>query len=171
MRLMKANSEHTTGARASCRWGMTLLVAGCAVCAGCACPCGGGGAGNPTGHGGLGAHMAGVSGQEPRVPAVQLPENFPKDVPVMPGLAQTGAGESDKERGTGRVTLAGKFKRDEIVTYYSKAMKEGEWSEDENRADGANWLMVYTKERLKTTITVTGDAVGCTVSILYETQQ
>ena len=85
--------------------------------------------------------------------------------------AEHGIDMTDKARGTGRVTLAGTMNREEIVTYYSKAMKEGEWSEDENRADGANWLMAYTKGRLKTTIKVTGEAVGCTVSILYETQQ
>jgi len=115
--------------------------------------------------------MAGVSGPEARVPAVRLPENFPEDVPVMPGLAQTGPGESDKARGTGRVTVSGKMKREEIVAYYSKAMKDEEWSEDENRADDGDWLMAFTKGRLKTTITISGDMAACTVSILYETQQ
>ena len=166
---MIAKSVNAAESRAFWRWGLTLLVAGFAVAAGCACPRGTAGAGNPIGHDGQ--PTAGVKGQEPRVPAVQLPENFPKDVPVMPGLAQAGAGESDNARGTGRVTLVGKIKRQEIVAYYSNAMKDAGWSEDENRADGANWLMVYTRDRLKTTITVSGDAAGSTVDILYETQQ
>jgi hypothetical protein len=100
-----------------------------------------------------------------------LPAGFPDDLPLMPGLSITAPVESTPARGTGRVTLSGSMPRDQVVAFFGKSMKGQEWSEDESRADGNNWLMSFTKGRLKVTVTLAASNGGTSVTILWETQQ
>lgn len=107
----------------------------------------------------------------PAPPQAKLPANFPADIPLMPQLSLMPNAQSDPPRGTGRVTFAGPVKREAVVAYFDKVMKNEDWSEDESHASDGQWLMVFTKGRLKATLTVTSAGNTCTLHILYETQQ
>jgi len=104
-------------------------------------------------------------------PRAGLPANFPDDLPLMPALALTGASQSDPAHGTGRVTLSGAVTREAAVAFFDKSMKDQEWSEDESRADGDHWVMSFTKNKLKATITFSVGNGATTATILWETQQ
>lgn len=100
-----------------------------------------------------------------------LPPGFAPDIPLMPGLSLIGTPQSDPGRGTGEATFRTTATRPQIVAFFDHAMKYEEWSADETRESDGQWLMSFTKGRLKATFTIVPKDASCFVTILYETQQ
>ncbi|HVT79867.1 MAG TPA: hypothetical protein VHM90_04365 [Phycisphaerae bacterium] len=89
----------------------------------------------------------------------------------MPGFSLVGDPQSDPGHGTGQATFRTAATRPQIVAFFHQAMQDEEWSEDESHEFDGQWLMSFTKGRLKATFTILSKEVTCFVTILYETQQ
>src|SRR4051794_19339380 len=87
----------------------------------------------------------------PAQSAAVLPPNFPRDIPLMPGLSLAGDPQSDPGHGTGQATFRTAATRPQIVAFFHQAMQYEEWSEDDSREYDGQWLMSFTKGRLKAT--------------------
>jgi hypothetical protein len=133
----------------------------------------GGGGGNPGAGGGAapgGGNGGGGNGITSGLGSGNMPANFPKDIPVMAGLAPSGVSFADKTKGSGMIALTGTGKRTDAAAYYEKQMADQGWAPGQNVDIGDSTSMTFTKDNRQATIQAVQDGNKVMVNIIYETK-
>jgi hypothetical protein len=129
----------------------------------------GGGAGGSTGGSGGGSGTSGGGGGV--LPSMgSLPTNFPKDVPVMAGMAPAGVAVADNANGSGVATFTTSQKRQDVAAYYTTAMKDQGWSVDQNMDIGQGTMMVFSKDTRKAVVQAVTTDNQTMVTVQYQSK-
>ncbi len=117
----------------------------------------------PGGGASTGTPAGGSAAPTPR--AVRLPTNFPKDVPLQPGLTPTFQA-ADNTAGSGAVTFEGKVDRQTLLDYYAKQMKDNGWTEAHSVEMGEITQVQYTKDAREVVVQVSPGDNGHTNALI-----
>ena len=103
---------------------------------------------------------------EPEVPAVSLPDGFPQAAPILPGLVVTESEILNADMKQYRVKGDSEMDVDQVLDYYVKTFRAGDWEEDSIMAQPANTVCSFIKDGLLVFVDAHTGGIGSIVEIV-----
>jgi hypothetical protein len=103
---------------------------------------------------------------EPNVPTVSLPDGFPQAAPILPGLVVTESEVLNADMKQYRVKGDSKMDVDQVLDYYVKTFRAGDWEEDSIMAQPANTVCSFIKDGLLVFVDAHTGGIGSRVEIV-----
>jgi hypothetical protein len=102
---------------------------------------------------------------------VTIPDDFPKDVPLYPGVKVTSVVMEKTGDKPSSLGLKMTDDVDKVVTWYAKTLKEQGWSEKSSFNAGEVQTRVYTKPKANLSLTASKDTSGGTFVMLVRSEE